>query len=254
MRKFELKKMASNTTAPLYRLQYKESPPFLSSSFAQFFKENLFTDLAIIRDGQTIHCHRMVLAASSPVFENILKTCDAIGTANFFNSINFSHLGNIFQFIYNRKVDLRLDDMEDFLRVGKALKVKGLTDYSESEAVTYSSSGYVVKSEVNDAPSNNKNLRTSGASTAPKILPHNNYRHVKMSTYVNGKNLNHKKIEPRTERERVHRYTTYTKENMEAATRAVSNGIPGPAAARENGIPVSTLYQHLKTIGLKPTF
>ncbi len=49
-------------------------PTHLSSSMQAMYHQQLFTDLTIMIEGQTLHAHRAVLASASPVFAQMFSS------------------------------------------------------------------------------------------------------------------------------------------------------------------------------------
>ena len=56
------------------RLQWNDFKENVSSAFGELRDENKFTDLTLVcEDGQQMEAHKVILASSSPFFENILQ-------------------------------------------------------------------------------------------------------------------------------------------------------------------------------------
>merc|ERR1712176_1527255 len=75
----------------------------------------------------------MVLAASSPVFLNILQQAKHSHPMIYLKGVKHTHLALILDFMYNGEVNVFQNDLQDFLVTAKEFKMKGLTD-EESNA------------------------------------------------------------------------------------------------------------------------
>ncbi|CAL8105558.1 unnamed protein product [Orchesella dallaii] len=245
--------MASNpvTTEYFYRIAWKVLRPSLISSFAQYFQDQLFTDMTISCEGERIQCHRILLAACSPVFEEMLKRIDATGTPSVIEGFEFSQIKQVLEFMYMGKVDVRPEDLAEFIRAAKMLQVKGLLadDHDEDDAMSTSSSGYAAEMESDEASSPNEKRMTSEQYRASRTPSRKIYINLKMPTDNIGVPL---PAEAVPYRQRSYRYKNYSKENVESATRAIRNGMSVAVAARDYRIPSRTLYQRIRKLGIKP--
>ncbi|CAL8128526.1 unnamed protein product [Orchesella dallaii] len=224
--------MASSpvTTADFYRVEWKVRPS-MSSSLAQFFKDQVFTDMTIFCEGKKIHCHKIVLAACSPLLEKMLRTCNVTGTKTFFQGIKFRQIQSLLEFMYKGEAVVRPEDVGEFLRAANALQVNGLSA---------------------------ENWMTSEAPSAHKTLSHKNHRRLRKPINGVGKELKQKKMQTRAGGPRRlllpgYGYKNYSKEDMESAIRAISNGMSVAVASRESGVPSRTLYGRIARLGIKPT-
>jgi len=93
-------------------------------------KENL-VDVILTCEGRKLKCHRIVLSAASPYFEDLFSDSDDLQSKNsivFMKGVKFLDLQAIVQFIYCGEVNVHQVQLESLLKVADELKVRGLAD------------------------------------------------------------------------------------------------------------------------------
>ena len=109
-------------------LQWGEFQNNIQASFCQLRKTDTFCDVTLVaEDGQQIMAHRVILSASSPVFEQILKQNNHPKPLIYMKGTKGSYLNGLVDFIYKGEVDIHHGDLKDFLEIDAELKIKGLT-------------------------------------------------------------------------------------------------------------------------------
>jgi len=94
-----------------------------------------FADVTLVCDDKRqVRAHRNVLAASSPVFKDILKIEKS--SVIFLKGVEFSEMESILQFIYLGEATFFEERMNYFLEAAKSLEIKELNkeDLDEEEA------------------------------------------------------------------------------------------------------------------------
>ena len=103
------------------------------------FNENTFTNFGDLReskdfadvtlaceDGQQVEAHKVILAASSPFFQNLLKTNQHPHPLIFMRNVSFENLGAIIDYLYLGEASLLEENLESFLQIAEELALKGL--------------------------------------------------------------------------------------------------------------------------------
>ena len=86
-----------------------------------------FCDVTLASEGnQQIKAHRVILAAASPLFQDMLRNNKHSHPFLYMREINAKHLLNIVTFMYHGEVDIFQEDLVDFLSLAEELEVKGL--------------------------------------------------------------------------------------------------------------------------------
>ena len=111
-----------------FNLKWEEFHSNLQTSYAKLIGADHFSDVTLVaEDGFQIKSHRVILSATSPVFEAILMQDDHPKPIIFMKGTKSSHLKLLMNYIYHGEVEVGREDLEDFLEMAGDLKVKGLT-------------------------------------------------------------------------------------------------------------------------------
>ena len=108
-------------------LQWNEFKENVVSAFEDLRKLDDFSDVTLAcGDGETKAAHKVVLAASSPVLQNILRQNKHSHPVIFLRSVKSADLVAILDFFYKGEAKVLSENLESFLIVADELKVKGL--------------------------------------------------------------------------------------------------------------------------------
>ena len=98
-----------------------------STAFQELLEQPDFVDVTLAcEEEKQISAHKIILSASSPFFKNILQRNLHQRPLIFLDGVNHRELVAIVDFIYLGKAEVRKDGIEEFLRVGRKLKISGL--------------------------------------------------------------------------------------------------------------------------------
>ena len=101
------------------------------SSFGNLREEAEFADVTLVcKDGQLVEAHKLVLAASSPIFRNMLKTNKQAHPLIYFSGMNMDNLTAVLDFMYCGEANVPQKNLELFLGIGEELLIKGLVGNS----------------------------------------------------------------------------------------------------------------------------
>ena len=97
-------------------------------AFGNMREDKDFTDVALAcEDGQQMGAHKVILAASSPFFQNILKNNkQSPHLLIYMRGVKSEDLKSIIDFLYMGEATVRKENLEDFLAVAAELKIAGL--------------------------------------------------------------------------------------------------------------------------------
>ena len=111
-----------------FNLKWEEFQSNLQTSYAKLQKEDTFSDVTLVgEDGVQIKSHKVILSATSPVFEEILMQNYHPKPMIFMRGTKSSHLKLLMNYIYQGEVEVVREDLEDFLEMAGELNIKGLT-------------------------------------------------------------------------------------------------------------------------------
>ena len=97
-------------------------------SFYQHLRKNHdFSDITLVcDDGQQIEGHRIILSASSPFFNTVLKGNKHPHPMMYIRGWKAKNLSAIMDFIYNGEANIFQEDLDAFLTLAEDLQLKGL--------------------------------------------------------------------------------------------------------------------------------
>ena len=89
-------------------------------------------------DGVKIEAHKIILAASSSVFFNILQSYEHPHPLIFLRGLKHDTLSQVLDFIYHGEVKLEVDQLNGFLAVAEDIKLKGISRKMRQEKNLFS--------------------------------------------------------------------------------------------------------------------
>ena len=106
----------------------------MSLSFKEIRDDNKFSDVTLVVEGNfKIEAHRVILAASSKFFKNLLHEKKHPHPFIYMRGIKEKHLSAIVDFMYHGQANVHQEDLNEFLIVAKELELKGLSDSNSLE-------------------------------------------------------------------------------------------------------------------------
>ena len=113
-------------------LQWNEFQDNVKASFGNLRGDVDFADVSLAcEDGYQIEAHSVILAASSPFFQSLLKRNKHSHPIIFMRGIKSEHLDAIVDFLYYGKANVYQQSLESFLAIAEELKLKGLVNPAE---------------------------------------------------------------------------------------------------------------------------
>ena len=115
-------------------LQWNEFKENISSTFGDLREDKDFTDVTLVcEDGQQVEAHKVILAASSPFFMDILKRNKHPHPLIYMRGLKSENLLAIVDFIYFGEANVFQKNLDSFLALADELHLRGLTD-TDSES------------------------------------------------------------------------------------------------------------------------
>ena len=110
-------------------LKWSDFQENLTSSFALLRNDKEFTDVTLVcEDGQQIETHKVVLAASSTFFMELLKRNKHLHPMVYMRGVKSHEILAILDFIYCGVANVFKVNLEEFLTLAEDLKLKSLTE------------------------------------------------------------------------------------------------------------------------------
>ena len=97
------------------------------SAFGSFRKDGDFADVTLAcEDGNQMEAHKVILAASSPFFRNLLKRNTHNHPLIYMRGVKSEDLSALITFLYSGEVFVKQENVEAFLLFADELQVQGL--------------------------------------------------------------------------------------------------------------------------------
>jgi len=117
-----------------YCLQWNDFTENITSTFGSLRGDEDFTDVTLAcQDGHQVEAHKVILAASSPFFKNLLNKNKHPHPLIFMRGVKSEILTSIVDFLYFGEVTVEREAMESFLSIAKEMEIKGLDGPSSKD-------------------------------------------------------------------------------------------------------------------------
>jgi len=118
--------------SPLLRLAHNNFETNVKGFFNQLRNDQTLSDIMLVSDDDVggpmvIPAHKVILAASSKFFSNLLSGMNQAHLLLYLRGITHQQLTQLLDFIYTGEVNVMVDDLGAFLSVASDLKIEGLT-------------------------------------------------------------------------------------------------------------------------------
>ncbi|CAG9861458.1 unnamed protein product [Phyllotreta striolata] len=160
------------SAAQQYCLRWNNHRSNLLTVFDELLQNEAFTDVTLVCEGGgPIKCHRMVLAACSPYFQNLFIDLPCKHPVVVLKDVKHVEIKAILEYMYKGEVNVAQDQLAALLKVAETLKVKGLieenrsnrtvkqelADHSPSISTSSSVMQNIVHSSSNSSPPHSTN-------------------------------------------------------------------------------------------------
>ena len=115
------------STSEKFCLRWNDFQENISTAFKDLRKDSEFTDVTLVcEDGQQVEAHKVILSASSPFFQNLLKRNKHAHPLIYMRGMNSDDLLAIVDFFYYGEANIYQANLDNFLNIAEELKLKGL--------------------------------------------------------------------------------------------------------------------------------
>ena len=115
-------------------LQWNDFQDNVKNTFGNLRNSNDFIDVTLaFEDGQEIEAHKVILAASSPVFEALLKRNKHSHPLICMRGLNSNTMVAMVDFLYFGEVNVHQENLESFLAIAEELQLKGLRGSNDDQ-------------------------------------------------------------------------------------------------------------------------
>ena len=116
-------------TAPeKFCLKWNEFQENTRTTFGSLREDTDFADVTLAcEEGQQVESHKVILAAASPFFQNLLRKNKHAHPLIYMRGMKSEDLMAIVDFLYYGQVNIYQDNLDSFLAIAEELKLKGLS-------------------------------------------------------------------------------------------------------------------------------
>ena len=105
-------------------------------AFGNLRKDKDFSDVTLAcEDGQQIEAHKMILSASSPFFQKLLRHGKHPHPLIYMRGIKSDDLSAIVDFLYTGEANVYQEHLDSFLAISEELQLRGLMGRSASDQI-----------------------------------------------------------------------------------------------------------------------
>ena len=115
-------------------LQWNNFNENIVGAFGSLRQDNDFTDVTLAsEDGDQIEVHKVILASSSPFFQNILKRNKHPHPLIYMRGLKSANLLAIIDFLYCGEANVFQENLDSFLAIAEELQLKGLMGKDDAD-------------------------------------------------------------------------------------------------------------------------
>ena len=106
------------------------------NTFGTLGEDKDFTDVTLVcEDGKQVEAHKVILANSSPFFQNVLRKNKHIHPLIYMKGIKSDDLLAVIDFLYCGETNIYQENFDSFLAIAEVLQLKGLMGKSDKVEV-----------------------------------------------------------------------------------------------------------------------
>ena len=110
-------------------LKWADYQENINTALGSLRKDSEFSDVTLAcEDGHQVEAHKVILAASSPFFQNLLRTNKHPHPLIYMRGVKSEDLVAIVDFLYHGEANIYQESIPSFLAIAEELDLKGLTE------------------------------------------------------------------------------------------------------------------------------
>ena len=119
-------------------LQWNDFQDNVKSAFGNLRESSDFADVSLAcENGQQIEAHKVILAASSPFFQSILKRNSHSHPLIYMRGVKSVDLVAMVDFLYSGEANVYQENLDSFLAIAEELQLKGLQGSKDENELNY---------------------------------------------------------------------------------------------------------------------
>jgi len=114
-------------SAEKFCLRWNDFQQNITTVFGALKDDTEFADVTLAcEDGQQVEAHKVILAASSPFFQNLLRKNKHPHPLIFMRGVKEVDLRSVIDYVYYGEANVMTENLENFMQVAHELQLKGL--------------------------------------------------------------------------------------------------------------------------------
>jgi len=133
-------------------LKWNDFQQNIQSAFGRLRQDRDFIDVTLVcEDGEKVGAHKVVLLASSPLMQMILRQDPHPHPLIYMRGTRSKHLKAIVDFLYYGEVSIADEDLSSFLALAEELKLEGLAGGNENRDMNNHPTNQPINQAINEA-------------------------------------------------------------------------------------------------------
>lgn len=128
----ELLQQAEHHNIDQYLLSWNNFYGNMCRGFHSLQKDEKMVDVTIAAGGKIFKAHKLVLSVCSPYFQKIFLEHPSNHPILFMTDVHSNYMAGLLDFMYSGQVNVKYEDLPNFLKVAEAMQIKGLHNESTS--------------------------------------------------------------------------------------------------------------------------
>ena len=115
-------------------LQWNDFQENIKIAFGNLREDKDFKDVTLVsEDGQQVEVHKVILAASSPFFQNLFVRSKHPHPLIYMRGVKFEDISAIVDFLYCGEANVFQESLDSFLAIAQELQLKGLMGKTDED-------------------------------------------------------------------------------------------------------------------------
>lgn len=148
-------------------LRWNDFEQNIIGAFRDLRTDRDFFDVSIVCKDDTFQAHRVILAACSPVFREMIRHCSHHHPVLYLRGVRKLDLVALLDFMYHGETSLAEEELERFMETAEDLKIRGLTLNEEQQRRENERSRRVSGSNLANAVDDDVNNLLAGLDEPP---------------------------------------------------------------------------------------
>ena len=128
-------------------LKWNDFQDNVKTAFQRLRGDKNFTDVTLAcEDGKQFEAHKMIMASSSPFFQNLLTQNPHPHPLVYMRGMKSDDLNSILDFLYSGEANVYQENLDSFLSIAEELQLKGLMRSTNEEHMSSSDNDVLEKS------------------------------------------------------------------------------------------------------------